>query len=134
MEDLDQVNSSGASTVIAKDLFRSSRFKLNTSGASDIELHIETESIDINASGSSDIELSGEVGNMTANLSGASDLDADDFKADVINIMTGGGSNADIYAKSSLVVNAYGGSNIDCKGDPGKREVKTSGGGQVDID
>jgi len=134
MKNLDHLSVSGAADVKSSDEWSSDQFDLSASGASDVDLRVNTDKFKCAISGSSDLELKGKTGDMSVNLSGASDLRAKDFQARSINIQASGSSSAHVYASDALMASASGSSDISCEGSPSKKDVKTSGSADIDVD
>lgn len=134
MKEMDLLSASGASDVEVEDEFSADEFELSTSGASDVDIHINSEVLTCSVSGSSDLNLAGRTEEMKLNISGSADLNASDFQAEDVNVMSSGSSSARINASGKLVATASGSSDINCGGNPGVTSIKTSGAADIHID
>lgn len=109
---LTEIDCSGAASVEAYDVY-SNRFKVDVSGAADVNLEGNVESLD-------------------ADISGAASLDAEDLIAKNVSVDASGASNASVYASVGVRAEASGASSVNCYGDP-KNGVRSdvSGAGSI---
>jgi hypothetical protein len=118
--------------------FRSSRdFKLTLSGASELDMDIETgafeselsgaselsgylkaTSCNMDLSGASEIKLSGSGGNIKIDASGASQVDLIDFTVNDADIEFSGASDGSLNINGRLDVSLSGGSFLEYSGNP----------------
>lgn len=112
--DSDVVKSSisGSSSFKANDVNSfSTQFSLSGSSIAKI-LNLKTESSDFSLSGSSKIDFAGLTNGLKVKNSGACEAKLADFKSIDAIIEASGGSDVEVYAKTSLKVNASGGSSV----------------------
>jgi uncharacterized protein YunC (DUF1805 family) len=87
LKNYNKITTSGATNIKTVNQISSNDLKIVSSGASDIEMDINTENLKVVSSGASDIKLKGIAKEAYYNLSGASSLSASDLatnKAKVI--------------------------------------------------
>lgn len=128
---LNEVDLSGASSVKSSDVLKTNNFQIVTSGASNVNLTIQSKSIKVTSTGASDVVLKGTTNNIEATTTGASNLKAYELEADTITINASGASNAKVKALQKININATGASTVKFKGEP--KEVAAEGGSSSKI-
>jgi hypothetical protein len=109
--ELNEVEASGANELIVKDV-RSREFRINLSGACEIEVDGETEFLDID-------------------LSGAGYINTKDLFADEVKINLSGAASADIYVEEFLDAEVSGAGSINYFGDPDDVRSDVSGAASI---
>jgi hypothetical protein len=105
---------------------------ISTSGASDIlASDVKSEEFKINASGAGNLQVSGETITLEVEVSGAGEIDAKDLHAKKVIITSSGAAQADVYASEELRANVSGAGNITYYGDPKTVSEDTSGAGSI---
>ena len=108
---------------------------LDVSGASDATVdNVETESLRLESSGASRIEISGEARSLTVAVSGASKLDAENLKTERAKVQASGASKASVFASEGVDVNASGASKINYSGNPKSVNKDASGASSISAD
>lgn len=128
--DFDALEMSGAVEIVGETLIKSKRLKLEGSGASDIDLEIDTEELKIDISGAANVILSGTSQRAEFDLSGAADIQAKDLMCDFLEIDMSGAGDATVYATEELSVDISGAASCRYYGNP-KVETDISGAGNV---
>ncbi len=123
---LTEVTTSGASSIKSNDKIVADKFKIDATGASNINLNLEIKNLNLVAGGASDIHLKGKTQVADETVSGAATLKSYELIADTLTILTSGASTAKVYSNKKLAVNATGASTVKFKGDPS--EVSAEGG------
>ncbi len=118
MPELVGLNCSGASEVITLDKFTSEKFELKCSGASELDLNIDTKLLVSKLNGASELRLKGSADTHAIEMSGASEVKALDFKTQKYAIETKGASSCKISVSEELSVKASGASEIKYSGSP----------------
>ncbi|SHG01957.1 Putative auto-transporter adhesin, head GIN domain [Cnuella takakiae] len=83
-------------------------------------------------SGASRLWIKGQTNNLFGTLSGGSELQAAETTAIEVDISASGGAQATVHVSDMLFAEATRGARIRYKGNPGTKEIVTSGGGQVE--
>ncbi len=129
--EIDALNISGAIELKNKGTLNLNKLTIDASGAADLDLSIEAETLKMDISGASETTLSGAVTNFEIDLSGASELEADKLKTENTTIEISGAGNAKVFAKETLNVQVSGAGSIKYKGNPAiKKDI--SGAGSID--
>lgn len=131
LKKLSSVSVSGAADLTGKSTFKSRDMYIKVSGGADVELDIEVNSLEAKISGSSDVELEGSADEIELEISGSSDLEADKLIAKHGRISISGSADAAVHVTSSIRVSASGSSDVECSGNPSKKDVNTTGSADV---
>ncbi|MDD3320445.1 MAG: DUF2807 domain-containing protein [Paludibacter sp.] len=116
---LDKIVAKGACQIKNHSKFTAKDLCLELAGASQANMDLDIENkIEVDITGASKLELTGTCNTFNAKSVGASDIRADRLQAKNAIIYTAGASHVRIYASESLDAEAYGASEIDCKGKP----------------
>lgn len=123
---LEELTTSGASDIESDGSFNLDRFVLKSSGASDIELKLTANSVEVNSSGASDIEITGTTDELKVENSGASDIDLDKLKAKKVKVYCSGAANTCVYASESIDAKVSGVSSVCYAGNPSEERADVS--------
>ena len=107
-------------------------FVAELSGASDVSGYLEATSCDIDLSGASRIELSGSGGNVKLEASGASEMDLGDFTVNDADIHFSGASDGSLDINGRLDVDLSGASSLEYSGNPTLGDFDLSGGSELE--
>ncbi len=127
---LEDIDVSGAVTLKTKGKLVVDELGIDVSGAADINIDIETETLSMDMSGASETSLKGEADHFDIELSGASELEADKLKTKHTKIDISGAGAATVYAKKTLAVEISGAGSVKYKGKP-KITKDISGAGSI---
>lgn len=104
---------------------------LSSSGASNFQVkEIKNEKLKVDSSGASNINLSGETRALDVNLSGASKVSSETLRAERVSVALSGAGEANVYASEELNAEVSGVGSVTYSGDP-KVNKKVSGVGSV---
>ena len=121
---------SGAINVQCVNKLIISEMKLDLSGASELNLNIETQKLDIDCSGAGKLQLSGKAANAKLDCSGASEINAFDLISENFKITSSGAGKAKINVSKHLDVDISGAGTVLYKGSPSVNQ-EISGAGSV---
>lgn len=130
-ESVEVIRTAGAMHITIQDSLRVPKLMLDFTGATEMDGWVKTDQLLLNTSGASEVRLCGTTHLLKASLSGASELYAGCLEADLVQIRTGGASEAEITVKDSLWVDAMDASDITYNGEPPFTSIKTSGASEV---
>ena len=114
---LEEVEFSGAINAEVSG-FEVNTFKADISGASECELNIDAEDIELEVSGASSLTLTGNGTQLTADVSGASEFTAHNFACHHVDVELSGASDGSVYAIKELVADVSGASDLSYQGNP----------------
>ncbi len=130
---LDLVHASGAAHVVVDGVLEESDIDIDASGASRIDLSVDTDSLDVDASGASRILVDGTAVSVGIDASGASQVELDGVTADSAQVDASGASTIAIGEVSVVDGDLSGASNLSVPDDANVR-VDTSGASNVNRD
>jgi len=137
MKNLDNVTLSGACKLTTTDLFTPVNFKADCSGASKMDVNLNTGQLSVEASGAAKIkgdlkasnvtleasgacviELTGSATDMKMNASGTAKIYAENFIVKTASVEASGVCNVTVNATDALKINSSGVSSVNYKGSP----------------
>jgi len=128
---IDEINCGGGADVYGQNTINVERLKVTTSGGADAYIEVIAKDVILSTSGGSDIKIKGTTTNLDASASGGSDIHAAELKAQNVTVKTSGGADAKVWAEKLLTAKASGGSDIDYFGNPERKDINESGGGDI---
>ncbi len=117
MPELRRIKLSGACNVEATG-FSGNDLAIDLAGASDADLTVDYDKVNIELTGTSDLVIAGTTDELKVDMSGTSSLNALSFESKNGDINTGGVSSAKVFTTRFLEVHANGASDVKYKGDP----------------
>ena len=126
----NNIDISGAINVRSINKLTPTELKLDLSGASEINLDLETQNLNIDCSGASKLFLSGKAVNFKLECSGASEINAYDLLTENSNISSSGAGKAKLSVSKKLDVDISGAGTVLYKGTPVVNQ-EISGAGTV---
>lgn len=128
---LHKLESSGAVRFRSKGIIMSPGFRLQSSGASKIEIELKAHRTWIESSGASviNIEGSAEEGKIVA--TGASKLSMGQFEFTELDLSCSGASKGELWVRKSLRAHLSGSSMVQYYGDPPLKQLDVSGAAEI---
>lgn len=106
--------------------------EIRASGASKIDLSgVKNETLRVDTSGASKVNISGETAKLEIEVSGAGSIDAGSLKAEDVSVNASGASHASVFATADLDADASGASRIVYAGSPKNIQKHASGASSV---
>ena len=132
---LTSLSLSGATEFEVDSDLETGELKINMSGAAEAEIpYLLANNLQLTLSGSSELTIEdGKIDEAKANLSGASEYVASGNKTESFHVVASGASDARVWVIDDLVVKASGASDVDCKGNPNRKSIKSSGASDVHV-
>jgi hypothetical protein len=131
-DNIEKIELSGATTLIAPD-YSVGRMAIDASGASELDIQLNTGTLTLDGSGATDGYISGTADDFYVDISGASDINAIDFKVKTATIEVSGASTMRVNVSDLLDVSASGASDVTYLGQPRVR-INTSGASNVNAE
>jgi hypothetical protein len=150
LPDLQKIEVSGASKGTVSGFQSANNFELKVSGASQLDMDLETGPASLDISGASKVtgslkardtrmvvtgasrcELDGTAGSTDIDISGASRINSPDFQMQNTSIEASGASQATIYTSGTLKVDLSGASSLNYLGHPSLAETHISGASSI---
>lgn len=130
-KNLEGIEISGASDVVAVGAIKQPSVKVDLSGASTFKADIEVKTLALDMSGASKLVLMGTADVLRADCSGASDLEAFGLNVNTASLDVSGASDIEINVSTDIKAEASGASSIRYKGTATISNVKTSGASSI---
>ncbi|HLN72025.1 MAG: head GIN domain-containing protein [Methylococcaceae bacterium] len=128
---LDKLEASAGSDVVCQSVMNLTNLDLDASSGSDVKLELNADQVNAVSSSGSDIKLKGKANYLQANASSAGDIDAVDFQTKKCSATASSGSDLYVYATEQLDANASSGADIAYSGNPARKNINESSGGDV---
>ncbi len=128
---LDKIEASSGSDVISQSILKVDKLDLDASSGSDVKLELEANELKVESSSGSDISLKGIVTFLQAHASSGSDINAGELHAKNCNASVSSGSDIKVYVTDRLDASASSGGDITYSGNPAKKDINESSGGDV---
>jgi len=104
--------------VNGEGIFTAETFTIDSSGATRINLDLNTQNTIIDASGVADVTLVGETARLEIDISGAGSIDARGLIADDADVSLSGAGDVSVYANNHLDVTVSGVGSVEYFGNP----------------
>jgi hypothetical protein len=128
---LDRLDASAGSDVESESVLKLDKLKLDASSGSDVDLELEANELNVDSSSGSDIKLKGKSVFLDVSASSGSDIDAGNLEAKKCRASTSSGSDIRINVSEELDANANSGGDISYSGNPSRKNIDESSGGDV---
>lgn len=128
---LDKIEASAGSDVNSQSFLNLDKLDLDASSGSDIKLELNATEVSAESSSGSDITLKGKGNSIQANASSGSDINAAEFQTKKCIASVSSGADVRVYATEQLDANANSGGDISYSGNPEKKDINESSGGDV---
>lgn len=128
---LDELRSSGGSTVHIDETIKSERLDLHVSGGGVVRGKFEAGEMTAGISGGGNLYLSGTAGSLTVHVSGGGDIYGYDLATDSCEARVSGGGDVFVTVNKTLDATVHGGGDIRYRGNGSIRESHTFGGGNI---
>ena len=130
--DLKSIVAKGACEIRTSSIFTAQDLNIQLYGASNLDIDLDiTGVLNVELAGASEADLSGNCQTFKLRAIGASEIRAKDLKSKNVEVYAAGASSATVFASESFDAQAYGASDIDCKGNP--KTIKQKDGGASSI-
>lgn len=124
--ELQSIEASGATTFKTTNTLKSDSLSVNVSGASDLNVRVETKHLKCLGDGAGNIVLLGTADYMEASVSSAASLKGYGLVSREALVVTSGAASARIHVTEKLKATASSASDIKVKGDPKDVTAETS--------
>lgn len=129
---IDYINTRSGSDVISTNVIRTANLKLKSSSGSNLEIDVDTKTIDCESSSGSDIVLSGTTEQLHAEASSGSAIKAKKLRAVFVDAKASSGADITVNSSQELVANVSSGGDINYYGNPTTVETNSSvSGGSI---
>lgn len=130
-KNLERIDISSAGDVTGMTPFKTDKLDIEMSSAGDLKFEVEATEIDISISSAGNANLKGKTNVLKADLSSAGDLNAYDLVAKTGDISVSSAGNARVYITEEASFQSSSAGDIDYRGEPNIKEIRTSSAGSV---
>lgn len=128
---LNGLDLSGATDTRVNEGFSSDRFELEISGAADLDLEIDTQTLEVDASGAASVDFGGKIEKLMIDASGAVDLNFRDVDPGIAEIDASGAADIRLGVVGELSADASGAADVDCEAVSKIVFIDESGAGDI---
>ena len=128
---LDKLQASAGSDIASESVLNFEKLEVDASSGSDVKLELNASDISVESSSGSDIRLKGKAASLHVSASSGSDINAADLQSKRCQASVSSGSDIKINVTEELDAHASSGGDISYSGNPAKKEIKKSSGGDV---
>ncbi|WP_299584383.1 head GIN domain-containing protein [uncultured Sunxiuqinia sp.] len=131
-DDLNRLDVSAGADVESQNAFNLDEIQIAVSSGADVELDdLTANSVWLDTSSGSDAELSGITENLEASSSSGADISCGDLVAKYCWVNVSSGADVVVHVTEELKASASSGGDIRYKGNPIKKDISESSGGDV---
>lgn len=128
---IDNIDISGAASLISDDVIKAESLEFEASGASDVQLQLAVERLEADLSGASKVSFSGKARYAELETSGAAVYKALELETEESSLDASGAAVARIWVTEKFAIEASGASSVRYKGNPGIDIIDISGASSV---
>ena len=128
-----EINSKGGADVTCKGVMKGDKIIFQATSGGDIFLEVELNTLDAEIGQGSLIVLEGKTGSQEVKASSGGTYSAFKLESDKAYVKTVTGGKAKVTVSEFLDANSTTKGYIGYKGNPGKKEIKTSLGGTIEV-
>lgn len=129
--DLRKIELSGAVDLQSQNKLTLTELSVEISGATDADLDIAVQKLEVSSSGGSKLKFSGMANKVDMDVSGAVNIHAFDLLAEIASLSISGAGDAEINVTKELYADISGAGSVRYKGDPQKVDSNVSGAGSI---
>jgi hypothetical protein len=130
-KNLERIDISSAGDVTGVTPFKMDKLDIEMSSAGDLKFEVEASEIKISISSAGNATLKGKTNLLKADLSSAGDLNAYDLEAKTGDISVSSAGNARVYITEEASFQSSSAGDINYRGEPKIKEIRTSSAGSV---
>lgn len=130
-ESITYVSLAGSGDIENSGTIQADDFKVSLSGSGDINLNIDSQSIDSSIAGSGDIELKGSTTDLTVKIAGSGDFEGSKLASTNVTAKISGSGGANVVCNGELKARITGSGDVSYSGNPTNKDTKITGSGSV---
>ncbi|RLD66292.1 MAG: hypothetical protein DRI84_05065 [Bacteroidetes bacterium] len=128
---INEFDISGASTIKTIGYIKSAKMEIECSGASEANMQLDCESLDIDFSGASEGVILGNTSELEIEASGASHINCERLIANNVSADASGASSISLSARKYIRIDASGASKVNYISNGATVEIESSGASNV---
>ncbi|MBC2846830.1 head GIN domain-containing protein [Winogradskyella flava] len=130
-ESIESVSLAGSGDVENSGTIKADEFKVSLAGSGDINLQVDSNSLESSISGSGDIQLSGSTNNLETKIAGSGDFQGSSLDSKNVEVKIAGSGDANVVCNGVLKVRIAGSGDVSYSGKPTSKDTKVSGSGSI---
>jgi hypothetical protein len=130
-KNVSQITATSGSDVYSTNTIVADKLKLTTTSGSDMELEINTETLDCKSTSGSDLKLKGKTNALFVKATSGSDVKAGDLQANICNASATSGADITVNTNDKLHATASSGGDIKYYGNPKKVDKNDGASGSI---
>lgn len=128
---LEEIQLAGSGNITGKSRFTGGdKLILKIAGSGDMQLEVNTPSLESEIAGSGTLTLTGETRDQRIRISGVGNYKAEDLKSENATVRIAGSGDVKVFAANNLDIRIAGVGSVYYKGDPAIKQ-SISGSGEV---
>ena len=131
VKNLEEISSSAGSNVFSNGILNFEKLEVSTSSGSNATLEVISRDLKVTSSSGSNASIKGKAYQAKLDASSGSNLKAGDLEAESCFAEASSGANVHVKVTNELDGHASSGGNVFYSGNPGKRNINSSSGGNV---
>jgi hypothetical protein len=128
---LNELSLSGATSLSSEHTIQSENMHITISGAGDMDLQVNTNTLRTNISGAGSVKISGNAHKHNVRISGVASLNCLKLQTRETDVSISGAGSAKVYATEMLDASVSGVGSIRYDGNPVSTRFNTSGAGSI---
>ena len=128
---LKKIEISGAASLSSKNTLTGRNLIVNTSGAGNVDVEVQSETLQTRVSGAGKIDIRGVAIQHEIQISGVASVNCRDLATEKTKVSISGAGSAKVHATESLDATVSGVGSVRYSGDPKQIRTGTSGAGSI---
>ena len=130
-EAIEEVSLAGSGDIVNTGTIEANKFKVSLAGSGDIDLKVDSQSLESAIAGSGDIKLKGATADLTIKIAGSGDFDGSSLESTNVTAKISGSGEANVVCNGELIVRISGSGDVNYSGTPTNKDTKITGSGSV---
>lgn len=124
---LNKIEWAGAGNIKTETTLEADKFELDISGAGNINMDLDVNTLVVDMSGAGNVELKGNARSQSVQMSGAGNYNGFDLKSEQAKVEMSGVGNIRVYVTGELTASASGIGAVRYRGNPKNVNKNSSG-------
>ncbi len=131
---LNSLTFDGVGKVETKKAIKGDNLDIRVNGVGAVELDLDVKQVSVRVDGVGNVELKGVAKELSIRKDGVGSLNAEDLKAEVVDVRNAGVGNAKVYASKELTMRNSGVGNLTYSGNAIVKSIDNDGVGKIKKD
>jgi hypothetical protein len=130
-ESINSVSLAGSGDIENSGTIKTDHLKVALAGSGDINLSVDSYSLESSIAGSGDIELIGSTTDLTTKITGSGDFNGKDLESSNVTAKITGSGSANVTCNGELKARITGSGDVKYSEKPTHKDTKITGSGSV---